>query len=73
MVRRHREGSEKLSVQELGELRKRLAGMSRSDLDIFYKATHNACSYAVRLPPPIMIQELVQAWKELRKRGPRGL
>ena len=66
MARRHLERNEKLNLQQLTELRNRLAAMPRSELDIFYKSTHNACSYAVRIPPPAMIQDLVQAWKELR-------
>jgi hypothetical protein len=31
--------------------------------------TARTCGYHVRLPSPIMIEELVQAWKELRRRG----
>jgi len=69
MARRHQANKDQLSSQDLVELRKQLAEMSRSTLDNFYKATHNACAYAIRLPPPSMIQELVQAWKELRRRG----
>jgi hypothetical protein len=36
--------------------------------ETFYKATHNACRYVLRLPAPRLIQELVQAWRALRRR-----
>jgi hypothetical protein len=63
---------EQLSPAELAELRKRLSEMSLSTLEIFYRATHNACAYhANRLPPPRLIQELVTAWKALRKANHR--
>jgi hypothetical protein len=42
--------------------------MVEHQLEIFYRATHNACSFRVRLPSPRLIQELVQAWKVLRAR-----
>ena len=60
---------EKLTREHLEELRGRLEAMPRHELEIFYKATHNACRYALRLPSPRLIQELVQAWKALRKGG----
>ena len=53
----------------MAELRERLAVMPQHELALFYRVTHNACRYEVRLPSPRMIQELVQAWKELRKGG----
>lgn len=43
--------------------------MPRHELETFYKATHNACRYVMRLPSPRLIQELVQAWEALRRRG----
>ena len=70
MARRPNTGSrETLSVGELEELRARLDAMKPFELEIFYKATHNACRYAVngRVPCPRAIQEFVQAWKALRK------
>ena len=60
--------TEQLNEAELAEFRKRLAGMSRNELEIFYHSTYNACRYVIRLPSPRLIQELVQAWKELRHR-----
>jgi len=62
---------EQLTAAELAELRCKLEIMPRHELEIFYKATHNACALRVRLPSPRLIQELVQAWKTLRARGHR--
>jgi hypothetical protein len=58
---------EQLTADQLQELRRRLAAMPQHELAMFYRSTHNACRYEVRLPSPRMIQELVQAWKQLRK------
>ena len=55
------------AAAELAELRRKLEAMPRHELEIFYKATHNACALRVRLPSARLIQELVQAWKILRK------
>ena len=46
----------------------KLESMPRHELETFYKATHNACRYVLRLPSPRLIQELVQAWRALRRR-----
>ncbi len=58
---------EQLTKDELSLLREKLTAMSRSELEIYYKASHNACRYNVRVPSPRLIQELVQAWKAIRK------
>ncbi len=47
----------------------KLETMPRHELETFYKATHNACRYTLRLPSPRLIQELVQAWRALRRRS----
>lgn len=60
---------EQLDRAQLDEVRKRLAAMPQHELAMFYRTTLNACRYEVRLPSPRMIQELVQAWKQLRKLG----
>ena len=60
--------TEQLSRTELEALRVKLHAMPRHELETFYKATHNACRYALRLPAPRLIQELVQAWRALRRR-----
>jgi hypothetical protein len=44
--------------------------MPHHQLEIYYRSTHNACRYVNRLPSPRLVQELVQAWKELRQRRP---
>jgi hypothetical protein len=58
---------EQLSAEQLVELRRKPAAMPQHELATFYRATHNACRYDMELPSPRMIQELVQAWKQLRK------
>lgn len=68
MARRpNQPASEQLQEAQLAELRERLARIPRHELEIFYRATHNACRYVNRLPSARLIQELVQAWKELRQ------
>src|ERR1700733_6091520 len=57
---------EQLPRAELEALRKKLEAMPRHELETFYKATHNACRYALKLPSARLIQELVQAWRALR-------
>jgi hypothetical protein len=68
---RRNTSKEQLSAQELAELREQLSRMSQSDLEINYKATHNACRSPDHLPSPGMMQRLVQAWRELWKRRKR--
>ena len=58
---------EQLTRAEMEELRVKLDSMPRHELETFYKATHNACRYVMRLPSPRLIQELVQAWRALRR------
>jgi hypothetical protein len=53
--------TEQLTRAQLEELRLKLEAMPRHELETFYKATHNACRYVLRLPSPRLIQELVQA------------
>jgi hypothetical protein len=70
MARKPNRGSrEQLTAAELAELRRRLSAMKSFELEIFYKAAHNACRYEVagRVPCPRVIQEFVQAWKLMRK------
>jgi hypothetical protein len=67
-VRRRQEKNEKLTQAELGELRVKLREMTSYQLAIEYKAIHNACRSPDHLPSPSLIQELVQVWKELRRR-----
>lgn len=57
-----------LTREDLKELEHRLAGWSVPDVEGFYRSAHHRCSLQPRwLPSPRAIQELVQAWKRLRK------
>jgi hypothetical protein len=57
-----------LSKDELAALQKQLASMSVTALHDFYFAAHFRCKYEHgKLPSPKAIQELVTAWKVLRK------
>jgi hypothetical protein len=68
MARRRDTSNEKLNEVELAALRQRLSTMPLQDLESFYKATHNACRYTeLRAPAPAVVQEFVQAWKQLRR------
>jgi hypothetical protein len=68
--RRYSQSKEQFSAAEIVELRRRLEAMPRYELEIFYRATHSACAFRMRLPSPRLIQELVQAWKILRAKQP---
>jgi hypothetical protein len=67
-VRRRQEKNEKLTQAELDEIRRKYRGLPDWELDIAYKACHNACRSPEHLPSPSLIQEFVQVWKELRRR-----
>ena len=68
MVRRGEITNENLAEADLAALRQRLSTMTIQDLEAFYKATHNACRYTeTRAPAPAVVQEFVQAWKQLRR------
>lgn len=57
-----------LSEEELNLLRRKLSTMSLTALYDFYRAAYHRCrieGYAI--PPASAIQELVQAWKAIRK------
>jgi hypothetical protein len=73
MARRLHVGpSDKLTEDELDTLRRRLSAMSMQELRIYYSASHAACHYVLKVPSPKLMQELVQAWRELYKRKPMG-
>jgi hypothetical protein len=70
MARRWQTGSrEQLTPAELVELRKKLEAMPAYELESRYRAVHNACRYEIqgRVPSPAIMQELVTAWRVLRK------
>lgn len=57
-----------LSREELNQLQRKLATMSITGLQDFYRAAYYRCRLEnAGLPPARSIQELVQAWKVLRK------
>jgi hypothetical protein len=62
-----------LSVEQLTGLRERLSRMSMTSLEDFYHAAWLRCQRDRKgaLPKAESIQELVQAWRELRKSGQR--
>ena len=57
-----------LSKEELSQLQRKLQTMSLTGLYDYYRAAYHRCrleGYAI--PPARAIQELVQAWKAIRK------
>jgi hypothetical protein len=57
-----------LSIADLARLKPRISMYSRSSLRDFYNDAYARCALCSnRLPEPYAIQELVTAWKLLRK------
>jgi len=68
MARRPRPLEEILSWRELAALQERLSMMSTTAVQNFYQYAHNACRIGPgHFPSARAIQELVQAWKQMRK------
>ena len=68
MARRREREEDVLSSDELTELQGQLAHLTQPAVEDFYRHAHHKCSsQPYRLPSPRSIQELVQAWKLLRK------
>jgi hypothetical protein len=68
MARRPDVSKEVLSREDLKDLRHRLAHLSGSAVRDFYESCYLACRVARdHFPSARQIQELVQAWKQLRK------
>lgn len=68
MAKRPEVSKSVLSVEDLGELRKRLSTMSMTGLRDLYHAAHYRCRLQDgKAPIGRDIQELVQVWKELRR------
>jgi len=58
-----------LTAEELKSLQQKLESSSVLEVEAFYRSAHQRCTLQpVALPSPQSIQELVQAWKILRKR-----
>jgi hypothetical protein len=57
-----------LSRKDLAELRRRLSMMSVTAVQDFYQSAHMVCRIGPgHFPSATAIQELVQAWKQMRK------
>ena len=68
MARRPRPADEVLSRRDLAELRSRLSMMGQSAVEDFYRKAHMVCGIGPgHFPSGRAIQELVQAWKQMRK------
>jgi hypothetical protein len=52
---------EQVTRAELEEIRVKLEAMPQHEMETFYKATHNACRYVMRLPPPCDVRHL---WRD---------
>lgn len=64
-----------LSRDELAEFTRRLALLSVPGVEGVYQTAHNECRFVEkRLPPAAAVQQLVAAWKVLRRmhRAKRG-
>jgi hypothetical protein len=68
MARRPRPPEEVLTRKDLDALKQRLAMMSKTAVEDFYRSAHFVCRIGPgHFPSPRAIQELVQAWKQIRK------
>ena len=68
MARRPRPPGEILSRNDLVELQRRLSMMSQMAVQDFYQRAYMVCRIGPgHFPSPRAIQELVQAWKQMRK------
>lgn len=57
---------EMMTEQELRTLKENLAKLSGPSVEQFYRDAHLACSLEKR-PGPLVIQQFVTAWRQLRK------
>ena len=68
MARRPQPPDEALSRKDLAELQRRLSMMSTTAVQDFYQSAHMVCRIDHgHFPSARAIQELVQAWKQMRK------
>ena len=68
MARRPRPPDEILTRKDLAELQRRLSMMSPTAVQDFYQSAHMVCRIGPgHFPSARAIQELVQAWKQMRK------
>jgi hypothetical protein len=55
-----------MTPAEIEQLRHNISLLSAQSVENFYRETHKACEVE-RKPGPRAIQQLVQAWKQLRR------
>jgi hypothetical protein len=68
MARRPRVEERILSAEDLKQLQENLARLSESGVRELYLRAHRECALiGGHFPDPVSIQQLVQAWKQLRK------
>ena len=68
MARRSRPPDEVLSRKDLAGLQRRLSMMSQTAVQDFYQSAHLVCRMGPgHFPSAKAIQELVSAWKQVRK------
>jgi hypothetical protein len=68
MARRPPSPDEVLTKKDLAELQRRLSMMSQTAVEDFYQSTHMVCRIGPgHFPSARAIQELVEAWKQMRK------
>jgi hypothetical protein len=68
MARRPRPPEEILSRKDLDQLQRRLSMMGMTAVQDFYRSAHFVCRIGPgHFPSARAIQELVQAWKQLKK------
>lgn len=68
MARRPQPPDEVLSRKDLVELQRRLSMMGVTAVQDFYRSAHFVCRIGpCHFPSARAIQELVQAWKQMRK------
>ena len=68
MARRPRLSDEVLSRKDLAELQRRLSMMSQTAVQDFYQSALMVCRIGPgHFPSARAVQELVQAWKQMRK------
>jgi hypothetical protein len=73
MARRRSENKkdDMLTREQLKQVHDRLASAEIAAVEAFYRSAHHRCALQPWwLPTPRAIQELVQAWKILRRRRP---
>jgi hypothetical protein len=68
MVKRPDVPKQVLSREDLADLQRRLDQMSVTGVEDFYRTCYLACRLdGDRVPSARSVQELVQAWKQIRK------